>query len=118
MDDTAPINTEVENTTGATGSNGLGAPLDSSSRPLAFLPPHQRNFKEQAFKYVSGWCKASRDFVKRKVERWKLLEDLYHNHAAGLNSWSTRSDLIASEGLSGVRKTFWFRERQFVGRRI
>jgi hypothetical protein len=53
-------------------------------------PIPSKKFQEEAFTYVSQWCKASREFVKRKVERWKLLEDLYHNRRE-LNSWGSRS---------------------------
>jgi hypothetical protein len=87
MDDSTPISTADEK------------PAGSPAPP----PIPSEEFQEQAFKYVSGWCKAARDFVKRKVERWKLLEDLYHNRRE-LNSWSTRSDLIGTESLSGLRK--------------
>jgi hypothetical protein len=62
-----------------------------------------RAFQEHAFTYVSHWCKAARDFVNRKVERWKLLEDLYHNRRE-LNSWSTRSDFASREARLGLKK--------------
>ncbi len=44
-----------------------------------FSASSSKKFQEDAFQYVSQWCKAARDYVNRKVERWKLLEDLYHN---------------------------------------
>lgn len=43
-------------------------------------------FAADAFKYVSRWCAAARRFVDKKLERWKLLEDLYHNRR-DLKSW-------------------------------
>ncbi|MDQ1240649.1 MAG: hypothetical protein QG577_2835, partial [Thermodesulfobacteriota bacterium] len=48
-----------------------------------------RNFQDEAFRYVTTWCKASREFMERKFDRWKLLEDLYHNRR-DLNSWGVR----------------------------
>jgi hypothetical protein len=68
---------------GSTSEPGLSGAV--ASPPL----PSQK-FQEEAFQYVSQWCKASRDYVSRKVERWKLLQDLYHNRRE-LNSWSTRT---------------------------
>jgi hypothetical protein len=103
MDDTTPINADAGNRTASAAASDPNSPSDPSGRSLAQPPIPSKEFQEQAFKYVSGWCKASRDFVKRKVERWKLLEDLYHNRRE-LNSWSTRSDLIGSESLSGLKK--------------
>lgn len=42
--------------------------------------------RDELFDYVTSWCKAAHDFVHRKVDRWKLLEDLYHNRRE-LNAW-------------------------------
>jgi hypothetical protein len=103
MDDSTPIIAGVANAAGQGELKDRGAPSDSSGRSLAPPPIPSKEFQEQAFQYVSRWCKAARDFVKRKVERWKLLEDLYHNRRE-LNSWSSRSDLIASQSLAGLRK--------------
>jgi hypothetical protein len=60
-------------------------------------------FQQEAFNYVSKWCKSARDFVNRKVERWKLLEDLYHNRRE-LNSWSNRSDSAGMGSRTSLRK--------------
>ncbi len=46
---------------------------------IAPPPIPSKRFQEEAFRYVSKWCKAAHGFVERKIERWKLLEDLYHN---------------------------------------
>ncbi|MEI8183155.1 MAG: hypothetical protein WCG29_10675 [Desulfomonile sp.] len=66
------------------------------------LEPSKR-FQEQAFNHVSHWCKASAEFVSRKVERWKLLEDLYHNRR-DLNSWGARSDPAVAFDSLGLKK--------------
>lgn len=69
---------------------------DESGRPI--VPPQAPSpeFRQEAFRYVSRWCAASREFVDRKVERWKLLEDLYHNRRE-LTSWANRSGVTAAE---------------------
>jgi hypothetical protein len=79
------------------------APRDASGEAIAPPPTPSKKFQETAFRYVSRWCKASRDFVARKVERWKLLEDLYHNRRE-LNSWGARSGLNAAENRVGLKK--------------
>jgi hypothetical protein len=71
--------------------------------PIAPPPVPSRQFQEQAFRYVSRWCKASRDFTAKKIERWKLVEDLYHNRRE-LNSWSARSDASGSQSRAGLKK--------------
>jgi len=48
-----------------------------------------RAFREAAFRHVTAWCSASREYMERKFDRWKLLEDLYHNRR-DLNSWGVR----------------------------
>lgn len=58
-------------------------------------------FQEEAFNFVSRWCTSSREFVNRKVERWKLLEDLYHNRRE-LNHWGARS-VLDRTGLGSPR---------------
>jgi hypothetical protein len=78
-------------------------PQDPSGDAIAPPPTPSRKFQEEAFRYVSRWCKASRDFVARKVERWKLLEDLYHNRRE-LNSWGARSGLTTAESRIGLKK--------------
>ncbi len=60
-----------------------------------------RKFQEEAFEYVSQWCKASQEFLNRKVQRWKLLEDLYHNRRR-LHSWGAGSDLSEVESRGGL----------------
>jgi len=59
-------------------------------KPLAQPPLPSKKFQETAFNYVGQWCRTAREFIGRKVERWKLLEDLYHNRRE-LNSWGARS---------------------------
>jgi len=68
---------------------------DEDKAPLPALPVPSSKFQEHAFGYVSRWCAASKEFVGRKIERWKLLEDLYHNRRE-LNSWGARSYRQAS----------------------
>ncbi|MEW6350469.1 MAG: hypothetical protein AB1646_15505 [Thermodesulfobacteriota bacterium] len=63
-----------------------------------------KRLQDEAFEYVSQWCKASQEFVSRKVPRWKLLEDLYHNRR-GLNSWSSGSELSAVESRGAQART-------------
>ena len=47
-------------------------------------------FQEEAFAYVTQWCRASHDYVSRKVARWRLLEDLYHNRRDQIGRASCR----------------------------
>lgn len=82
-------------TGGHTGPANLGDPL------IAPAPQPSPEFQQEAFAYVSKWCRAARNFVDRKTERWKLLEDLYHNRRE-LNSWTTRSDSKSSEMRLGL----------------
>ncbi len=103
MDDSTRIVADPKDETSPSMLSDMETAADPSGRSLAPQPIPSKEFQEQAFKYVSQWCKAARDFVNRKVERWKLLEDLYHNRRE-LNSWSTRSDSIGSQGLAGLRK--------------
>jgi hypothetical protein len=99
-----------------TRAEELYDPAASSEGPLgASLPPGfpdpvtapgtlpSKEFQEKAFEYISDWCKASADFVAKKTDRWKLLEDLYHNRR-DLNSWSASRGLAPSENLAGLRK--------------
>ncbi len=74
---------------------------DESGRPI--VPPQTPSpgFQEEAFRYVSRWCTASREFVNRKVERWKLLEDLYHNRRE-LSAWANRSGVTAGENRAAL----------------
>lgn len=63
-----------------------------------------KQFQEKAFHHVSRWLKASSEFVSRKVDRWKLLEDLYHNRR-DLNSWGARSNTTpGSQGPGGANE--------------
>jgi hypothetical protein len=73
----------------------------ASSREISSPTVPPQKFQEEAFQYVSQWCKASRDYVSRKVERWKLLQDLYHNRRE-LNSWSTRAGFGGFRNRSGI----------------
>jgi hypothetical protein len=59
-------------------------------------------FQEEAFAYVTQWCRASHDYVSRKVARWRLLEDLYHNRR-DLNSWTTRATQVEAETRARLR---------------
>lgn len=83
---------------------------DESGRPI--VPPQTPpvDFQEEAFRYVSRWCAASREFLQRKVERWKLLEDLYHNRRE-LASWSHRSGVTAAANRAGLIRRGDARER-------
>ena len=80
------------NTSNATVTSG-----HTNKSPVA----PSKKFQEDAFPYVSQWLKTSRDYVSRKVERWKLLEDLYHNRRE-LNSWGSRSGLAGSGSRAGL----------------
>ncbi|HMK33621.1 MAG TPA: hypothetical protein VK463_01045 [Desulfomonilaceae bacterium] len=86
-----------------TGTNPRQNHSDSGDANIAPSPIPSAQFQQEAFAYVSHWCKAARDFVNRKIERWKLLEDLYHNRRE-LNSWSTRSDALAAEPRGSLKK--------------
>jgi hypothetical protein len=79
----------------------IEAPTDESVMPSG---KPSRKFQEEAFSYVSQWCTASCEFVNRKVERWKLLEDLYHNRR-DLNSWAARPGPVGSENRVGFKKS-------------
>jgi len=70
---------------------------------LIRTPAPPKDFQEEAFAYISRWCRASHDFVSRKVERWKLLEDLYHNRR-DLNSWSSRASASTAENRAGLKR--------------
>jgi hypothetical protein len=48
--------------------------------------PPSKSFQETALKYVGSWCKASRAFVRSKVDHWKMLEALYLNQL-GISDW-------------------------------
>ncbi|MEJ2718621.1 MAG: hypothetical protein P8182_16065 [Deltaproteobacteria bacterium] len=76
---------------------------DFTGNPVVPPPIPSKKFQKEAFKYVSQWCRAAHDFVSKKVERWKLLEDLYHNRR-DLNSWAARSHLEASENRAGMKR--------------
>lgn len=80
-----------------------GVPSSLTDGPIAPPPIPSPEFRKEAFKYVSRWCRASFDFVGRKIERWKLLEDLYHNRR-DLNSWTTRTNLTTAESRAALRK--------------
>ena len=47
------------------------------------------SFEKRAFEFVGTWCRKSREFVSKKIHRWRLLEDLYHNRL-DLRSWAAR----------------------------
>jgi len=78
-------------------------PQPEPSDPAIAPPTPPKKFQEDAFAYVSKWCRASREFIGRKIERWKLLEDLYHNRRE-LNSWAARSNLTVSENRAGLKR--------------
>jgi hypothetical protein len=82
--------------------SSVADPTDADSL-IAPPPVPSKKFQEEAFQYVSKWCKAAHDFVQRKVERWKLLEDLYHNRRE-LNSWAGSSDLSAAQNRIALGK--------------
>jgi hypothetical protein len=73
---------------------------DPHDGPLVPAAVPSKKFQEEAFNYVAQWCRTSREFVNRKVERWRLLEDLYHNRRE-LNSWGARSSYRGSVNRSG-----------------
>ena len=104
MDDNETQATELYNPA-ATSEGPLGPPLslglDGPAMVPRFVP--SKEFQEAAFKYISDWCKASCDFVAKKTDRWKLLEDLYHNRR-DLNSWTAFGQLEPTENLAGLRK--------------
>jgi hypothetical protein len=87
-----------------TKAEGSPGDIDIAGDSIAASPIPSQEFQDEAFRYVSRWCKAACDFVGRKVERWKLLEDLYHNRR-DLNSWSTRTDLTASQSRGSLRRS-------------
>lgn len=70
------------------GNDGIDPERGASPEAAPSAP--SKAFQEEAFAYVTQWCRASYDFVSRKVARWKLLEDLYHNRR-DLNSWTSRA---------------------------
>ena len=76
---------------------------DTEGRSLVPSPVPSRQFQEEAFDYVTRWCRASCEFIDKKIERWKLLEDLYHNRRE-LNSWGARTDLVASQNRAGLKR--------------
>ncbi len=82
-------------------ANGMPPdPADEAAAPPA-LP--SKKFQDEAYEYVTRWCKASYEFCSKKVAKWKLLEDLYHNRR-DLNSWSTGVSLRPAENLAGLRQ--------------
>jgi hypothetical protein len=85
------------------GPGGQSPPPPVSPGPLAPPLTPSKKFQEEAFLYVSLWCKASHDFVARKAGRWKLLEDLYHNRR-DLNSWTAAAPMSPAEDLAGLRR--------------
>ncbi len=79
-------------------------PAPDSGPPIApAVAKPSKKFQEEAFEYVSNWCKASHDFVSRKIEGWKLLEDLYLNRR-DLNSWGARSEVVGAQNRAGLGK--------------
>ena len=65
--------------------SGIGrGPAATDNRPFS------EQLQEHVFDYVSWWCRESRRFINKRVNGWKLLEDLYHNRR-DLNSWSGSS---------------------------
>lgn len=81
----------------------FNAQPDEDGRPLAAPPLPSKEFQQEAIRYVSRWCKASCEFMEKKIERWKLLEDLYHNRRE-LNSWGSRTELVMSQNRAGLKK--------------
>jgi len=101
----------IENRRSATHSRSAPAAPEQEERSLLPQDRPSRTFQEEAFSYVTAWCRASREFIKKKVERWKLLEDLYHNRRE-LNSWGSRPTLPERLNRAGVgRRTAPSRDR-------
>ncbi len=55
---------------------------------------HSKAFQEKAFEHASRWMKTSKEFMARRLPRWRLLRDLYHNRV-DLKSWSEMSQNTA-----------------------
>lgn len=73
-------------------------PMETRLAPVEEDIP-DKTFQHDAWNHVTQWCRASREFMSRKFNRWKLLEDLYHNRR-DLNSWSVRGGAaISDQGL-------------------
>lgn len=66
-------------------------------------PPPDSAFQEIAKKYVSSFCRASRNFTKQKEPVWKLLKDLYENRI-GLREWRYRVSQIGYYASSKSRR--------------
>ena len=66
-----------------------------------------KTFQQDAFDYVAKWCRRSREFMSGRFDRWKLLEDLYHNrrdlHSWSANQASPASDLWSNGGSGGEK---------------
>lgn len=94
------------------GINTRNSPVvrTSGQSPEAEIP--SRKFRDEAFEYVVNWCKASADYVGKKIERWKLLEDLYHNRR-DLNSWSAGSPTPFADNRAELRRTGASRNRRW-----
>lgn len=69
-------------------------------------------FQKQAFDYVTKWCKASAEYVRGKIPKWKLLEDLYHNRR-DLGSWTTTQAPTDAENRVGLKGSFGTRKERW-----
>ncbi len=94
------------------GPIAAGAGLGSATDNIAPVPLPSKRLQNEAFEYVTDWCKASYDFVKRKTDKWHLLEDLYHNRR-DLGSWTTGPDLSLTENRAGLKQTVGNRKERW-----
>ncbi len=46
---------------------------------------------QAALEYLKPWIRSSREFTQTRINKWKLLEDLYHNRR-DLSSWNAREN--------------------------
>jgi hypothetical protein len=68
--------------------------------------PPNKAFQEAAFKFIGAWCRASRSYVREKVDRWKLVEALYQNKLT-LTDWQRwRAGEAINTGLSRTTLPF------------
>jgi hypothetical protein len=94
------------------GPIAAGAGPGSATDNIAPVPLPSKRLQNEAFAYVTDWCKASYDFVKRKTDKWHLLEDLYHNRR-DLGSWTTGPDLSLTENRAGLKQTVGNRKERW-----
>ncbi|MGC8604977.1 MAG: portal protein [Desulfomonilaceae bacterium] len=55
------------------------------------------NLAQTALEYLRPWLKSSRAFSQNRFDKWKLLEDLYHNRR-DLSSWNARETSSVNSG--------------------